>query len=470
MKAIIDLGGKKLKAHTLGKILTVIKGTIIQGNSDILIKDVARYYEHIEQPNTLLFLVQHRNIDFKRIAQYCPCAVVVDREVKELKKISGCIVIRVSDIDDAYDAFIHFYRQLFDIPVVAVTGTSGKTTTKDMIKHILSTWYKVEGTVRSANGNPRNLIYLLRIDDSIQAAVYESAVGAPGDITYTCSHFLPNIGIITNIGIDHLERCKTLQGYINAKAEMVSVIPEGGTLILNADDEKIKTIDTSKCKGNIIYFGIDTPCLFQASNITYGNNGMNFTLTLNKMKYQIFVPGYGKHQVYNALAALAATHEMGIGITQAAQALSSFKLLMNHCEIKKGLNQATIIDDTWNINTASLKAAMNTLCELNQQHKKVALIGHIKQLGEHSADYHKEVGKMIAKFNIDYLITIGDLANNIATECSLNVFHGKVFQFEQTEGVYELLSDILNEETTLLIKCSMFDYDIKELTEQIIKG
>lgn len=197
---------------------------------------------------------------------------------------------------------------------------------------------------------------------------------------------------------------------------------------------------------------------------------MNFTLTLNKMKYQIFVPGYGKHQVYNALAALAATHEMGIGITQAAQALSSFKLLMNHCEIKKGLNQATIIDDTWNINTASLKAAMNTLCELNQQHKKVALIGHIKQLGEHSADYHKEVGKMIAKFNIDYLITIGDLANNIATECSLNGFHGKVFQFEQTEGVYELLSDILNEETTLLIKCSMFDYDIKELTEKIIKG
>lgn len=457
-----------MKAQTLKELLPLIKGTVIQGNSDIVIKGAARYFEHIEQKNTLLFLVQYRNIDFERIAKYCPCAVIVDREVEELKQIPDCTIIKVSSIDATYDGFIHYYRQLFDIPVVAVTGTSGKTTTKNMIKHIIGTWYKVEGTIRSANGNPNNLIYLLRLDDSVQAAVYETAVGAPGDILYYCSHFSPNIGIITTIGVDHLDKCKTLQGYINAKAEMFSVIPEGGTLILNADDENIKKIDKSACKEKIIYFGIDTPCLFQATDISYGNNGMNFTLTLNKMKYHVFVPGYGKHQVYNALAALAATHEIGIGISEAIKVLASFKLLSSHCAVKKGLNQATIIDDTWSTNPTSIEAAIQTLCEINKQHKKVALIGHIKQLGDRTVEYHKKVGQMVAKFDIDCLITIGELGNIIAGECLLNGFTGKVFQFKQTQGAYDLLTNILDEETTILIKCSMFDYEIKELAKLII--
>lgn len=311
------------------------------------------------------------------------------------------------------------------------------------------------------------MIYLLRIDDSTQVAVYEAAIRTPGDILYSSKHYLPNIGVITNIGVDHLDRCKTIEGYINTKAEMLSVIPEGGTLILNADDENTRKIDKSVCKGRIIYFGIDTPCLFQASHISYGNKGMNFTLTLNKMKYRIFVPGYGIHQVYNALAALAVTHELGIGISEAAKALASFELLTNHCEMKKGLNQSTIIDDTWSTNPTSLDAALNTLCGLNNQHKKVALIGHIKQLGDHAADYHKKVGRMIAQFNIDYLITSEELANIIADECSLSGFKGQIFKFEQTEGVCDLLTSILDEETTILIKCSMFDYDIKKLVEPI---
>ena len=457
-----------MKAHILKELLQIIKGTVIQGNSDLLIKEAARYFEHIKQQNTLLFLVQHRNIDFEHIAKYCPCAVIVDREVEELTQISDCIIIKVSNIDAAYDAFIHYYRQLFDIPVVAVTGTSGKTTTKDIIKHIIGTWYKVEGTIRSANGNPNNLIYLLRLDDSVQAAVYETAVGAPGDILYYCSHFSPNIGIITTIGVDHLDRCKTLQGYINAKAEMLSVIPESGTLILNADDENTKKIDKSACKGKIIYFGIDTPCLFRATDISYGNNGMNFTFTLNKMKYHVFVPGYGKHQVYNALAALAATHEIGIGITEAIKALASFKLLNNHCAVKKGLNQSTIIDDTWSTNPTSIEAAIQTLCDINKQHKKIALIGHIKQLGDCTIEYHKKVGQMVANYDIDCLITIGELGKVIASECSLSGYTGEIFQFNQTPGAYDLLTNILNEETTVLIKCSMFDYEIKELVKLII--
>jgi UDP-N-acetylmuramoyl-tripeptide--D-alanyl-D-alanine ligase len=367
--------------------------------------------------------------------------------------MNDCSIIKVDNIELAFWAFVYYYRNLFNIPVIAVTGTCGKSTTKDMIMHILRDSVNVEGTDVSANSRTHNLSYLVRINESTDAAVFETAVGKPGDITNSCKYFKPAIGIITNISIDHLEGCKTMENYIAAKAELLSGVEDKGVLILNADDENIKKISLDNFKGRIVYFGIHNDADFQATNIEFGDKGMNFTLILKKMKYKIFVPGYGEHQVYNVLAALAAVRELGIGMKEAAKVLRSFQNLPYHAEVSPGINGSIIVDDTWNTNPSSLKAAIQVLNGIAKDRKKIALVGDINALGSSALEIHKEAGReIITSGNIDTLITIGPMTEEMGNEAKNSGFKGNFYSFPDVNGIYELLENSLDSKSILLIK------------------
>ncbi len=153
----------------------------------------------------------------------------------------------MKSIGQAYWTFIDYYRNLFQIPVVALTGTCGKTTTKEMIKHIASREWNVQASVSSKNEPRQSLPYLTGIDKSTEAAIFELGLGNTGNIKHQCMIYQPTIGIITNIGVHHLDGCGNLEGYIKAKAEILEGISEGGTLIINADDENTK-------KNTLAYF------------------------------------------------------------------------------------------------------------------------------------------------------------------------------------------------------------------------
>lgn len=452
----------------VGRIRRAIEGTLVQGSDDFPIKSVTYKTQQRVPRNTLFFLPHTQPINFNLIRQSTPCAVVVDRPYEVLHLMKGCTVIQVNNLRKAYFKFVDYYRNLFDIPVVAVTGTCGKTTTKDMIKHILSQYYKTEGTIKSVNGTSKHLSYLLKLDDSIEAAVFETPVGAPGHIPKSCRYFKPNIGIITNIGVDHLDQCKTVEAYVKAKGEMATVLGEDGVLILNADDEKTKTINLDTFKGKkIIYFGIHHEADFRASHIEYASKGMNFVLHHNHYKYRVFIPGYGEHQVYNCLAALAAVNEIGINLYDAIQQLRSFTLLEAHFQVVSGPNHSQFIIDTWNINPTSLEAALKTMCEMAPHRQKIALIGSIGALGDNTEEIHQKVGDMLCQYDIDVLITIGDEAHIIATECGHNGFKGNIYSFKNTVGIRSLLSGILNSNTTLLAKCSMYDNEIMQFIHSL---
>ena len=343
--------------------------------------------------------------------------VISDKPTSELKMaLPNTTVIKVTSLVQSYWKFIKYYRDLFNIPVVTITGTCGKTTTKDMIKHILSKDCNVQASVSSKNEPRRSFPYLMGIDEKTDAAVFEHGLGNSGNIKHQCMIYQPTIGIITNIGVHHLDGCKNLEGYISAKAEIVDGIKKDGTLILNADDENTKKVPLHSFKGKIIYFGVDMRSDFRASNIKFANHGMDFLLHFKKRTYEAFIPGYGEHQVYNALAALAAVNEMGMDLKEAISRLATYENMTRHLEFSNGIGGSTIIDDTWTNNPTSIEAALKVLDSIGKGKNVILVLGDINRLGNFEKKYHREIGSMVAKRNIHTLITIGSKAEEIARQ------------------------------------------------------
>jgi UDP-N-acetylmuramoyl-tripeptide--D-alanyl-D-alanine ligase len=442
-----------MKAFSIYEIRQIINGELLQGSDNFVI-DYIPYYQKIRRNkrNVLIFIRNKSELDLRYIKTRLPCAIVTDQDFDVLKAIAGLTVVKVQHVRSAFWNFVYYYRGLFTIPVVAVTGTCGKTTTKEMIAHILREQKNVQATKSSANSRLAHLHYLLGIDEHTDAAVIETAVGKPGDIRYASKFFKPTIGIITNIGACHLNSCKTIEAYVAAKAEMASCLDESGVLILNADDEKTKTISLADVKGKVIYFGIKNHADFHATDIQYGKGGMNFILKVKKKSLPVFVPGYGEHQVANALAALAAVNEMGIDMRQAAKRLHSFKNLGRHLEITTGYNGATLIDDTWNFNTTSLEAAMQVLNYAAGGKQRIALFTDMAALGDYSLQLHKEAGEIVNKYGVDTIITIGNRAKEMAHYSRDLGLTCNIYSFFEYDQVYSLLREILNENSTLLIK------------------
>jgi UDP-N-acetylmuramoyl-tripeptide--D-alanyl-D-alanine ligase len=450
-------------------VLEIIEGKLFKGSENSQVLDATFYEEYVDKANTLFFLKMKWKIDWEVLKAHSPITIVTDKIFDEFDSINECNIILVNDVQTAIWKFVDHYRNSFQIPVIAVTGTSGKTTTKDIIKHILSQSLNIKGTEYSANGCTGHLLYLMRWDEQTQAAVYETAVGSPGDITYACKYFKPKIGIITNIGIDHLDRCKTKEEYIMAKEEMLTVLPDDGILILNSDDENCKKINTENFKGRIVYFGINPYCHFWASNVEFGEFAMNFILNFQGIKYPVSINGYGEHLVYNALAAIAAVHELGIGINESIERLKSFKQMNFHFQFVKGIQDCTVIDDTWNLNLTSLRAALKTLKEIETGKKKVVFVGNFLGLGEYLEEIHVEAGKLIAEIGgMDVLIAMGEFAHKIAEVAHKGGFDGQIFAFSNSDGVIDVLQNMLDKNTIILVKCSMFDDSFKNLLKKVI--
>ncbi|WP_255298460.1 UDP-N-acetylmuramoyl-tripeptide--D-alanyl-D-alanine ligase [Brevibacillus dissolubilis] len=453
----------------MGVIRTLLQGELIHGTDDGVVTAAVFYNrQEIEQTNTLVFLSRKEEVSWEQLKRCGPCVIITDIPVADLADGHGQTIIRVKNLVQAQWRFIEYYRGLFDIPVITITGTCGKTTTKEMIKHLLSVDHNVQASISSINEPRKSFGYLLGIDDTTDVAVFEHGLGNPGNITHQCMIYQPTIGIITNIGAHHLDGCKTLEGYIQAKGEIVKGVAPDGVLILNADDQNTKQISLADFTGKVVYIGVNDTADLRATDIRYGHGGMQFTLHLRQMKYPVFVPGFGEHQVYNALAALAAVHEIGIGISEAAKRLATFGGLQRHLEMSEGIGGSTIIDDTWTINPTSVEAALKVLDHIGQGKKVVLLLGDIKRLGDYELQYHQQIGSLVAKRKVHTLITIGTKAEEIAKQAKRDGFRGKIHAFPKvTPEIEAILEKTLDPNSLLLIKGPMSSRSMIELAERL---
>lgn len=454
-----------MKPFSADALCRVVTGKIAHGKN-VAIHHGAYRLKQIKKKNTVLF-TEHHLVNWTQLTHFFPIIIVTAWNYSKHEVPPHVTIIHVANTEVALWKFIRHYRSLFQLPVVAITGTAGKTTTKEMLKHIVMHDRNVTATQLSTNSRTAFFHYLLSIDESTQAAIFETAVGAPGDLMRAGAYFQPTIGIITNIGAHHLDHCKTLEGYIDAKSEMLDIIAQSGTLIVNGDDANTKTIDIQSFSGKCIYVGREPMHDFRASQISYSTSGMQFLLHHGGQQYRVDVPGFGEHQVYNALLAIAAATEMGVHIQQAIARLHTFRQLNKQLQLVEGLNGALILDDTWSINTTSLAAALAVLTNVANGKKRIAVIGTITDVGRWGMFIHQQAAELIHGEAVDILVTVGEHAKMIAEHVTRLGFRGQVHQFNNRILAYALLQELANPQTIILVKGDMYSKTMVELARQL---
>jgi UDP-N-acetylmuramoyl-tripeptide--D-alanyl-D-alanine ligase len=359
-------------------------------------------------------------------------------KVQSEKKVA---IIKVKDTIRALGDIARFLRKKFNTPVIAVTGSNGKTTTKEMISHVLSLKFKVlknEGTKNNQIGLP---LTLCKLDASYDIGVLEIGTNHPGEIEYLSSICLPNIGVITNIGHSHLEYLRDLRGVFTEKYSMMENLEKPFIGILNADDNLLKRkISSDSGRDFVLSFGMESRCDFLASLIKNDIEGIEFCV--NK-KYRFTLNTLGYYNIYNALAAISAARIFGIEYPDIITSLNNFIFPESRLKFLE-IGAISFIDDTYNSNPLSLSHALDTLANLRVEGRKIFVMGDMLELGSQEKLFHYKAGKKAASC-CDIFITVGKLSGHAAKaakDCRFET--GNIFACGNIEEARKILFDDLS--------------------------
>jgi len=339
--------------------------------------------------------------------------VVSDTEKYAFK---GAPVIRVKDTLKALGDIAAYHRRRFAVPAVGITGSNGKTTAKEMIAHILGRRYNVlknAGTENNLIGLPLALLRLKKMHD---IAVLEMGTNRPGEIGRLTEILKPSIGVITNIGLSHLEFLKNKQGVLKAKSELIRRLRRGDKAVLNGDDAMLSRART---RAGRITFGFKGCNDFRAACVK-SDGGVRFVLN-GAYPFRIDTPG--SYNIYNALAAIAVARQFGVSIHEMREALASFEFPAMRME-RRNIKGITVINDAYNSNPLSLRAAVETLSGLKAG-RKIIVSGDMYELGARSRYYHGMAGRVIAASSVDALVTVGPLSGETAAAAGRAGMNGR---------------------------------------------
>ncbi|MEX0749799.1 MAG: UDP-N-acetylmuramoyl-tripeptide--D-alanyl-D-alanine ligase [Dehalococcoidia bacterium] len=333
-----------------------------------------------------------------------------------------------------------------NVKVVAVTGSVGKTTTKELTAAVLATRYpllKNEGNLNSEIGLP---LVLLELTRRHRRAVLEMGMWAPGEIALLCKIAMPDVGIVTNVGPAHMERLGTIEAITAAKTELVESLDEDGTAILNIDDPRVAGM-AGRTTANVMTYGLASEADVRAEDIeSHGLAGVQFTLVHGDERATVYSRLPGVQLVHNALAAAAAAIIDGIDVTDVAAALSEAQIPVRLAQ-RPGPKGSTIIDDTYNASPASMRAALDLLGELPG--RKFAVLGDMRELGDASMDGHREVGRRAAEV-ADVIFAVGELGRWIG-DAAIEAGHADVRISIDKHGIAgELLRQVAAGDVVLL--------------------
>ncbi len=364
------------------------------------------------------------------------------------------VTILAKDTLKALGQIAKYYREKFNLPVVAVTGSTGKTTTKDMIASILSlklSVLKTEGNFNNEVGVP---LTLFRLSKKHQVAVLELGMSALGEIERLTRISSPRMGVMTNVGEVHLQYLGNVQRVARAKAELVYALGKDDVAILNMDDSYVRDMKKG-IKARIITYGIRERAEVVAEGIeNLGEGGMRFTLRIMEEGLPLHLRYLGYHNIYNALAAAAATHALDMKKEIIREGLSQLQPLAGRMKIMK-IRGLTILDDTYNASPKSFIAAIETLRDLSPKGKKILVAGDMLELGKGASLSHKETGVYVAHSGIDTLITCGNLAGYIAQGAiGSGMEEERIITCRNKEEAGDRLSFLVKEGDIILIKGS----------------
>ncbi|MFC1804967.1 UDP-N-acetylmuramoyl-tripeptide--D-alanyl-D-alanine ligase [Candidatus Omnitrophota bacterium] len=360
---------------------------------------------------------------------------------KTLKNLPGnAAILKVRDTTCALGDIARFQRNRFDIPVIAVTGTNGKTTTKDMIAHILSKSMRVlknEGTRNNQIGLPLTLSKLNARHDAVVLEIGTNHFGEVECLSGICS---PNIGVITNIAAAHLEFFRDLDGVLREKRSLLSNLRKPYIALLNADDKMLCRLLSAKGKKKLkLGFSLKGASDFRAGDLKRLRGIQEFSVN-DRQRFELKSPGYWN--IYNALAAIAVARVLGMGYNQIARALRSFDFPGGRLTLKRSGN-ISFIDDTYNSNPVSLALALEALGDLSVKGRKIVVMGDMLELGDASGDLHAQAGREAAAV-CDVFIAVGRLSGHAADGArSCGLGREKVFRCANSLQARRLLKEKL---------------------------
>ncbi len=378
--------------------------------------------------------------------------------------------VKVDDTAKALLSLSGYYRSKFDIPVVALTGSVGKTTTKEFTHLVVNSQFnaiKTQGNLNNEIGLPQ---MLFQIDSSTEAAVIEMGMNHFGEIHRLVTATKPTIAMITNIGVSHIENLGSRQGILKSKLEILDGLKAGSPFIINCDNDMLKTIldnDEIMQKYNVITFGIESDAQFKAVDIKEENGLTSFdvkystskiidetdgpTVQFSLWSQHISIPTIGIHNVYNALAAFTVGITLGIDSEKAAGALANY--------VPAGMRQKSVnvggiisIEDCYNASPDSMNAAIKTLANVNAN-KRIAVLSDMLELGDFSKKAHSDVGKMVADNNIDYLLAYGNDAKYIVDGAQQNGMKN-AFYFDNKDELSNKLFELAHKGDAVIFKAS----------------
>jgi UDP-N-acetylmuramoyl-tripeptide--D-alanyl-D-alanine ligase len=376
--------------------------------------------------------------------------------LKRGSKRTQPFILGVSDPLYAYQQLAAYHRSQFQIPVVAVTGSNGKTTTKEMVASVMASRWKIlktEGNLNNRVGVPQTL---LRLNDRHKGAVIEMGVDNLGQTTRLCEITRPTIGIITNIGPDHLEFFGSMDVSAQAKAELLELLPRDGTAVLNADDSYYDYL-AARARCRVVSFGFSSKADVRAMDVkSDGRHGTIFRLLLpGTVRHTlVHIRVQGEHNVTNALAAGAVGSILGLSGGVIAQGLSRFRpaAMRSQMLVRQGVK---LIIDCYNANPASMKAAVQLLVQTGAKRKKIAVLGDMLELGPNADRLHEDVGEFVARQGIDQLVACGVLGRSLAKGArQAGLDPARILEVPDARAAAAAANKVVKPGDTVLIKAS----------------
>ncbi len=443
----------------LKDLIRLCDGKLIQGNEDEVLENFSKDTRTM-QKNDIYVGIKGESIEgsiyyeeaLNKGAKGCILNDCIDLNKEVLAKYADKFIVLVKDTVKCLQTLAAYKRDLYDIPVIGITGSVGKTSTKDMVASILSEEYhvlKTEGNYNNEIGLP---LTILALKDE-NCLVLEMGMDALGDISTLSKIAKPTMGIITNVGTSHIGTLKTRENILKAKLEILDGMTNK-TLIINNDNDLLHQYYLeNKDKINFITYGMENESLYMPYDITNNEFNSTYSLNINNEVYHINLNAPGAHFVLNSLGAIAVGMALGLKKEAIINGLNKLSLTKKRMEIfnKKGI---ILINDAYNASLDSMKAGLNYLHNLKNS-RKVALLGDMLELGDYSEELHRQVGKCVYDNAIDLLLLVGNEAKYIKVEAlKLGFNKENIYEFKNNEEALNNLLTMLKENDALFIKAS----------------
>ena len=438
-------------------ILNITNGKLISGNQELECESFSKDTRTIQRGDIYIG-IKGENFDgskfWKQAIDNGADAVIIentDISKNELEKYSNKVILKVENTLEALYKIAKYKREQYNISVIAVTGSVGKTSTKDLIASVVGRKYKTLKTEGNNNNNIGLPLTILKLKDH-EALVIEMGMNHFGEIRLLTQIAQPTLAVITNIGTSHIGNLGSRENILKAKLEILEGMIHPKIVINNDNDLLHKWNEENKENIEICTYGIENESDLNGKNIKLYEYGSTFEAVTKTKKIKITVPVGGNHFIYNALCAVEVGQILEIPDEEIKEGIAQFELTKKRMDIRKLDNGAILINDAYNASYESMQASLEFL-QNHSGKRKIAVLGDMLELGDYSVELHKKVGEEVAKRNIDILICTGENSKYILEEASKNI-KIKTYFFNNNEQIVEKLCQELRDGDVILVKAS----------------